>query len=455
MRHAYLAALMGSTALLSTAVLAQTNAPAQPGARPAQSAPAQPGATAPLNVCQELVTFVERRGTAQPASPVTTDQARTFQRSNDVVACRDGLVRIQGAGIQVPAALALIVQQPAEQQAQATTTTPGQGERITVQQPAATLQVEQAPPQVTVQQARPQVTVRQAQPEIIVRQAPPTITVQMPNPEIIVRMPEPEVNVTQGRPEVSVNVSAPTVSMVQPTAQPQVQIQPSQAQVTVQRPQAVAGQDNVDIQRAGAPIVRFERTGEARVVMNQQEGQPNIRFEKLAQGEANAGARTGQQVATTPAGAVTGVGAAALGVTRAPVTAVERRRLVRERLDADAVAAPGTFPVKAAATRPLRIVDLEKYNVYNLRGEQLGDVERIIMNTADNRQYAVISHGGFLGLFEDRVAIPLDRMFFRGDTLIIRGITEQELDALPDWRRLVPNQRELGDNMMVNVGVYQ
>jgi hypothetical protein len=87
MRHARLSALTTALALTvsSAAVLAQ---------QPAPAAPADP-----INVCEELVTFLERRGNAQPASPVTLDQARQFQRVNNVAACRDGFVRIRTAGI--------------------------------------------------------------------------------------------------------------------------------------------------------------------------------------------------------------------------------------------------------------------------------------------------------------------------------------------------------------------
>ena len=381
MKQLLWAALLGSTALIPSIGIAQT----------ATTAPAAPAGAAQANPCPDLVTFIERRGTAAtPASPVTLDQARGFQRANDAAACRDALTRIRTAGIELPANLAAMLTTASATGAAATT--PGAAERIIVQQPAATLQVEQAPPQVSVTQAQPQVTVRQQQPEIIVRQAPPTITVQMPNPEIIVRMPEPEVNVVQAQPQVQVQVSPPTVSMNQPTAQPQVQVQPSQAQVTVQAPQAVAGQSNVTVERGAAPTVRFERQGEARVVMNQQEGQPNIRFEPM--GGAGAGA---------PA-----AGAAA------PV-----------RATGDAAATAG-----AAVGGAMNVQRINDLNVYGSAGERLGDVDRVVQTT-DGKAYAVVGFGGFLGLGERKVAIPVEQLALRGDRLVVTTMTTEQLRALP------------------------
>ena len=510
-----------------------------------------PAPAASVNLCEELVRFVEQRGNAQPASPVTLDQARGFQRANNLVACRDGWVRVQGAGIALPAAVVAVVQQPARA---------ADGTQITVQQPAPAVRVEQAAPQVTVQQPQPQITVRQPNPEILVRQPAPTVTVNIPQPEIIVRMPQPEVNVAQAQPQVQVNQPRPEVQVVQP-AQPQVQVTPAQPQVLVQRP--LNQEANVQVQQAeGQPQIRYERA-EPQVTVNQAQGQPTVRVERIGEAQAGqgmavagqgmaaaagtreiraselrdmnvvnargeqigdverlvsgqdsrvyavighggflglgekeiampldqltlhggrlmAGNLTDEQIRAMPsltrndnryreventftaplrvaAIAPTGAGTAAPATRPGAVTdPAERRRAARERIGED-VATTGNVTTGAAArpaqTRTIRAGEFEDLNIYNARGELLGDVERVIVNPADNRQYVVIGHGGFLGLFEDEVALPLDRLFVRGDRIMIRGITDEELDQMPEWRNRYANARELADNTTVTMGV--
>jgi len=169
--------------------------------------------------------------------------------------------------------------------------------RILVQQPAPTVQVDQAAPQVTVQQPQPNVTVFQPQPEIIVRQPQPTLTVNIPKPEIIVRMPQPEVNVAMAQPEVRVNQPRPTVEVQQNQRQAQVQVERDPARVQVIPPQAQA---NVQVQRkAQEPQVRYQ-AAEPRVVVTREPGEPKVRFERM-QGQdqqANAQAQQGAQAAT-------------------------------------------------------------------------------------------------------------------------------------------------------------
>jgi len=339
MRSILLAGLVGSTGLVSAAV-AQTPAPG-------------------VNICEELVRFVEARRDAQPASPVTLDQARGFHKASDLAACRDGLLRIERAGIALPAALVGMVR-PAGA---------AEGANIVVQQPASTVRVEQGSPQVTVQQP---------QPEIIVRQPQPTVTVDIPQPEIIVRMPKPDVNVTTARPEVQV-LNSP----------PEVQVQPTQPNIQVQNP--------------GEPNVRYEGA-EPRVVVNQA---PK----------------------------------AQIRVERAGETAdADQERITRERIGIltpeRAAPAPATAP-----KRTIRVSALEEMQVYNARGERLGEVENMVMSPADNSRYLVVEHGGFLGLFQDKVALPLSRVMLQGDRLVVQGLSEEEFEALANWRVRLPNAR--------------
>jgi len=268
---------------------------------------------------------------------------------------------------------------------------PGEAARIVVQQPAPAIQVQQASPQVTVQQPQAQVTVRQAQPEILVRQPQPTVTVDIPQPEIILRMPRPEVNVAQAQPQVEVR-----------QAQPQVVVQPQQAQPNVQV-QGANTQPNVQVQGADQqPVVRYERS-EAKVVVNQPQGQPNVRVEHQAD---RAGAPGTQQRVANQTGSLN---AGALTVAR-----------------------------------------VNSLNLYSRENENLGDVERVVQGQ-DGKQYLIIGSGGFLGLGEKRVAIPAERVAVNGDRLVVQGITNDQIKAMPTFDRNDRSYRELDANQAVQI----
>jgi predicted outer membrane protein len=307
--------------------------------------------------------------------------------------------------------------------------------RIVVQQPAPSIRVDQASPQVTVQQPQPQVSVRQAQPEILVRQPQPTVTVDIPQPEIIVRMPQPDVNVAMAQPQVQVNQPQPQVQVVQPQRQPEVNVERAQPQVTVQQSGREA---NVQMQRAeGQPTVRYERA-EPRVVVNEAKGQPTVRVERMGEGEQ--GGAQQQAAARQQPGA-------------------QRQAEARQEPQSRTAAAPAQAPAETTGAisrdaQQITVSRLNSMNLYNARNEQLGDVERVIQGQ-DGKTYIVIGHGGFLGLGEKKVALPLERVALRGDRLIIQGLSDDQIKAMPAWNADARDARELDRNQQVPLPALQ
>ncbi len=308
------------------------------------------------------------------------------------------------------------------------------GSRIFVQQTAPTIRVDPADPRVVVRQAQPQVTVNQAQPEIIVRQPQPTVRIDIPQPEIIVRMPRPDVNVAMAQPQVQVSQPRPQVQVQQPQQQPQVQVEQAQPQVYVQRSEA---EPQVQVQQAeGQPQVRYERA-QPRVIVNQAQGQPNVRFERMDEGQqqANAQPQTRQQ-------------------SQRQAYTEEQRRTLRERLTA------GDEPETTAAVnqnfdmRPMRVGDLENMEVYNARGDELGEVDRVIV-TPQGRHFVVVGAGGFLGIGRDTVAFPLERFGIRGDRLVIRGVTEDDIEAMDDYRDRLDSYQRMGRTAQAEMRVWK
>jgi predicted outer membrane protein/sporulation protein YlmC with PRC-barrel domain len=288
--------------------------------------------------------------------------------------------------------------------------------RIVVQQPAPTVRVDQAAPQVTVQQRQPTVTVNQAQPEILVRQPQPTVTVDIPEPEITVRMPQPGVNVAMAQPQVQVNQPPPQVQVVRPE-QPQVQVQRAQPQVQVQ--QQANAEPNVQVQGAeGQPTVRYERA-EPRVVVNQPKGQPQVHIERMGESQQTAAAPQSQQ---------------------------------QQQQQQAAVSKQTTGAIPSGKTMAVsRITDMK---LYNAQGDDLGGVERVVQG-ADGERYIVIGAGGFLGIGERRVAIPTNQVTLQGDRLVIQGLTEDQIRAMPAFDAHERNFRELDKNQQVQISAMR
>jgi sporulation protein YlmC with PRC-barrel domain len=94
-------------------------------------------------------------------------------------------------------------------------------------------------------------------------------------------------------------------------------------------------------------------------------------------------------------------------------------------------------------------------DVYNLAGQNLGEVDQVITDQTGQRKYLVLAHGGFIGLFEDEVALPIERVQYRGDRLIVSGLTDQEIEDMPNWQDRVQNSRELDDSQAVEIRLGQ
>ncbi|TXN33541.1 hypothetical protein FV220_02040 [Methylobacterium sp. WL19] len=256
----------------------------------------------------------------------------------------------------------------------------------------ARITLQEGAPQIRVQQAQPTVTLHQMQPQITVHQPAPTVTVNIPRPEITVRMPRPDVDVSQAAPQL---------------------------QVVQSRDQA-----DVNVQRQGQtqPQIQYSQE-QAKVSIVQQQGQPQVKVERTSQSDQ--GARTADQ----------------------------RQAYEKEFGLIDSTASTGSG---ATAGHAMRVKQLDDMDVYNAKGKKLGEVDRVVMSQKDSKRYVVVSHGGFLGLGEDKVAFPLERFSVKGnDRLVIRGVSEQDVENMDNWRKDVADYRKLNDDDQANLSVMQ
>jgi hypothetical protein len=428
----FLAALLASTAAVPVALGQTQQAPAQANQQHANA-----------DACQELSAISEEH--SNRFQPEWNELTNTVIQAGQVEECAAYVERAEEA---------LEANQTADS-----------GSRIVVEQPEPRVTVRQDAPEVTVGQAEPQVSVNQGQPEIIVRQAQPTVTVDMPQPtitidqpepQIIVRMPEPDVNVATPEPEVEVSQSEPEVSVQQEEPQVNVEVdepavdvdRADRAEVNVEREQAVVrqsqseGEAEVSLQRE-EPVVSYERAepnvevnsaGEPQVQFTES-GEPTVQFEDQAAEAAQPRGSEQQAAARADRGAE--VDSEQTGSVNARdegerYTSLREQQAAEEQAAEEQAARSGRAEGAASADNlAVQVSAIIGRDVHNDRGEELGTVSRAV--TDGERNYAVLANGGFLGLGEREVAIPMDRLSVeRGrDELIMRGVTAEEIEDLP------------------------
>ncbi len=78
--------------------------------------------------------------------------------------------------------------------------------------------------------------------------------------------------------------------------------------------------------------------------------------------------------------------------------------------------------------------DLAGRDVKNLRGEDVGEIDELVINRTSNEVYAVISVGGFMGIGDKDVAIPLkDLTVGSDDAVLMSQKSEEQLKNMPAY----------------------
>jgi sporulation protein YlmC with PRC-barrel domain len=96
---------------------------------------------------------------------------------------------------------------------------------------------------------------------------------------------------------------------------------------------------------------------------------------------------------------------------------------------ADAGAASGTYLTEQAATQ-VAASDYIGKSIYNAEDKSIGDVNDLIMEENGGVVAAVVGVGGFLGIGEKNVAIPLDKLTVTRDDNNVRLTTMETAESL-------------------------
>lgn len=72
--------------------------------------------------------------------------------------------------------------------------------------------------------------------------------------------------------------------------------------------------------------------------------------------------------------------------------------------------------------------------IVNDANDKIGNVDDLIVNRSDRVPYAVVSVGGFLGMGEKLVAVPMASLQISPDKTLLPGATKDMLKALPEFK---------------------
>lgn len=94
------------------------------------------------------------------------------------------------------------------------------------------------------------------------------------------------------------------------------------------------------------------------------------------------------------------------------------------------------------AAQSYRASNIIDYKVKGAQGEDLGDVEDILISQDGRVQYIMVSHGGVLGIGENLVPVPFSvaRVNMADNTIVLQNVDKSKLEQAPtftkeDWQQ--------------------
>lgn len=73
-------------------------------------------------------------------------------------------------------------------------------------------------------------------------------------------------------------------------------------------------------------------------------------------------------------------------------------------------------------------------DVYNDTGDKIGEISDLIVAPNKSVSYAIVGVGGFLGLGERDVAVPVSKFQQQMGKIVLKGATKDALKAAPEFK---------------------
>ncbi|MFZ3584339.1 PRC-barrel domain-containing protein [Loktanella sp. DJP18] len=340
---------------------------------------------------------------------------------------------------------------------------------VMVEMPQPTIRIEQPAPEIIITMPAPGVDVANARPQVDVRQAEPTVTVTQAAPMVALELErvaegEEAANVVTdrasgntyavGETAEATTLEDATVNMVQ--NEPTVIYEDGEAR----EPTINRAEPNVTFESA-EPQVEVATMGEPQIEMIQT-GEPQITFQQAADAADTEASAAMAQDGVTEDDAAAATEADALPEDIAPISEQgadaidaepigDEAAIDSEAAETDGAAVDPAMTDQAAATAPvmtregytpIAIADLlpetvQGMNVYSTNDEDVGEVRTVVVTPEGAVQGLVVNVGGFLGLGERQVEVPVEMATVltndSGDIRIYVDATENRLEDMPEY----------------------
>ncbi len=252
-------------------------------------------------------------------------------------------------------------------------------------------------------------------------------------PRVTIEQAEPTVRWEATEPQISFNMGGDPEIRLEQVGEPKVTFEQASAKSGDKQSDQASAQSNGANRQAAAENKDGERrlVAEAPGIKDPQNADKGLQMDAGDSTAMNEAERDVEQTADAAGNAVEATAAAAGEAVRETAQAAgnagdEAASELNQALDMDEGYQPRDMP-----TEVFMVSDLEGRDVVNMQGEDLGEVGRVVSN--NGRTYIVVEHGGFLGIGDEEYVLPVERVMISGDNVILEGLSEAELEAMPEY----------------------
>ena len=111
----------------------------------------------------------------------------------------------------------------------------------------------------------------------------------------------------------------------------------------------------------------------------------------------------------------------------------------------------GSTTTLGSTARILTVDALEDMDLVGADGKEIGDIEGVVENNADKKQFVVIERGGFLGFGAKAITLPLENVAVQGEKATLRNMDFAQLDGLAEFKNDNNAFRDLDDSQQINL----
>ena len=104
-----------------------------------------------------------------------------------------------------------------------------------------------------------------------------------------------------------------------------------------------------------------------------------------------------------------------------------------------------------STARILTVDVLEDMEFVGTDGKEIGDIEGVVENNTDKKQFVVIERGGFLGFGAKTITLPLENVAVQDEKITLRNMDVAQLDGLAEFKNDNNAFRDLDDTQQINL----